>query len=63
MRELPRIENESQEAIIGELIERYEQARMDGLCHEGAWEVALSALDGNGLADDMLKKLELFLHQ
>ncbi len=25
-------------------LESYEQARLDGLCHEGAWEVALDAI-------------------
>ncbi|MFW6068690.1 MAG: hypothetical protein ACOC9E_03820 [Chloroflexota bacterium] len=29
--------------VIDTAIEAYETARMDGLCHEGAWEVAISA--------------------
>ncbi len=29
--------------VIDTALEAYETARMDGLCHEGAWEVAISA--------------------
>lgn len=29
--------------VIDTAVEAYETARMDGLCHEGAWEVAISA--------------------
>jgi hypothetical protein len=32
------------QACLYSAIEAYEEARMDGLCHEGAWEMALSAL-------------------
>ena len=63
MSEHPSGENETQNAIMQKLIEHYEQARVDGLCHEGACEVALSRMDGVSLAEDMLKTLELFLHQ
>jgi len=53
-----------EQAIKQELIEHYEQARVDGLCHAGAWEVALSKLKDNTPIDDkMLKKLAMFLHQ
>ena len=36
----------------------YEDARMSGLCHEGAWEVAVGALrtlDVEQLADDTIR--------
>jgi hypothetical protein len=31
-------------ACLQAAVSAYEQASMDGLCHEGAWEVALSAI-------------------
>jgi len=32
------------EACIGAALAGYERAAMDGLCHEGAWEVAVGAM-------------------
>jgi hypothetical protein len=37
-------------ACIQAVLEGYEQARMDGLCNEGALEVALDAVRGLDLA-------------
>lgn len=34
---------ENQSGLVETAVEAYETARMDGLCHEGAWEVAISA--------------------
>ncbi len=31
-------------ACVRAALEGYEQAGMDGLCHEGAWEAALDAI-------------------
>ena len=33
-----------QQACLRTAQNAYEQARMDGLCHEGAWESAVSAM-------------------
>lgn len=32
------------EACVRAALEAYENARMDGLCHDGAWEVAVGAM-------------------
>lgn len=32
------------EACIAAALQGYENARMSGLCHEGAWEAAVSAM-------------------
>ncbi len=47
------IENEAREiaeavraACVRAALEGYEQAGMDGLCHEGAWEAAVDAIRG-----------------
>ncbi len=37
-------------ACIRQALAAYEQASMDGLCHEGAWEVAVDAMRGLDLA-------------
>lgn len=31
-------------ACVETTLSAYESARMDGLCHEGAWEIAVNAL-------------------
>lgn len=31
-------------ACVRTALDAYENARMDGLCHEGAWEAAVSAM-------------------
>ncbi len=33
-------------ACVRAALEGYEQAGMDGLCHEGAWEAAVDAIRG-----------------
>lgn len=33
-----------QRACVDAALGAYENARMDGLCHEGAWEVAVGAM-------------------
>ncbi len=33
-------------ACIRAALEAYERAGLDGLCHEGAWEVAIDAIRG-----------------
>ena len=32
------------DACVKAALDAYENARMDGLCHEGAWEVAVGAM-------------------
>jgi hypothetical protein len=32
------------DACVQAALEAYETARMDGLCHEGAWEIAVGAM-------------------
>lgn len=32
------------DACVKAVMDAYENARMDGLCHEGAWEVAVGAI-------------------
>ncbi len=32
------------EACVQAALDAYENARMDGLCHDGAWEVAIGAI-------------------
>ncbi len=39
-----RIAEAVRQACAETLLAAYEGARMDGLCHEGAWEIALNAL-------------------
>lgn len=34
------------EARLRAAVRAYEDARIDGLCHEGAWELALEAMRG-----------------
>jgi len=34
------------DACIKVALDAYENARMDGLCHDGAWEVAVGAMRG-----------------
>lgn len=41
------LEDEIHQTNIEQALTRYEQARMDGLCHEGALEVALSILQAH----------------
>lgn len=52
-------------ACVQTAVAGYEQARMDGLCHEGAWETAVSAMQAlnldvllaeNGWADGPTKR-------
>ncbi|MCI0714485.1 MAG: hypothetical protein L0154_30305 [Chloroflexi bacterium] len=49
------------ETQLQALIEHYENARMDGLCHEGAWEVALSHLHDLHISPATLTQLEAIL--
>jgi hypothetical protein len=53
--------NHPQREAIQALILHYENARMDGLCHEGAWEVALGAVSDANLPLDVIQKLEALL--
>lgn len=43
IRELELTEDRNLIGVVDAAVEAYETARMDGLCHEGAWEVAISA--------------------
>ncbi len=46
-------------ACVRAALEGYEQAGMDGLCHEGAWEAAVDAiraLDLNAIVRDRVKE-------
>jgi len=48
-RELGRIDQQDdpdREARLRAAVRAYEDARIDGLCHEGAWELALEAIRG-----------------
>ena len=49
------------EDVIATFIQDYENARADGLCHEGAWEVALSKLTTLSISPDLLQLLEAML--
>ena len=42
--EKKRLADAVRQACIGAAFAGYEQAAMDGLCHEGAWEVAVGAM-------------------
>ncbi len=44
-------------ACIRAALEGYEQAGMDGLCHEGAWEAAVDAIRAMDL-DALLKQID-----
>lgn len=39
-----RLAEQIRAACIQAALDGYEQAAMDGLCHEGAWEVAVGAI-------------------
>ena len=43
------------------VLEHYENARMDGLCHEGAWEVAVSRTKNLHIPAAVLDHLEVQL--
>lgn len=43
------------------LSEVYENARMDGLCHTGAWEIASATITNLHLSSAVLTQLELYL--
>ncbi|MCB0036221.1 MAG: hypothetical protein KDE51_19455 [Anaerolineales bacterium] len=43
-KQTPLTETARQKACIEQALVRYEQARADGLCHDGALEVAMSGL-------------------
>lgn len=43
IRALELVGNGSLVRVVDMAAEAYETARIDGLCHEGAWEVAISA--------------------
>ena len=47
-KQLPEVEVEIasavREACLKVALDAYENAQMDGLCHEGAWEVAVGAI-------------------
>lgn len=50
VRELALVDDGNLTRVVDAAVGAYETARMDGLCHEGAWEVAISAarnLKGN----------------
>ncbi len=42
--ELRRVAELIRAACVHAALEGYEQAGMDGLCHEGAWEAAIDAM-------------------
>jgi hypothetical protein len=42
--ELRRVAEMVRAACVDAALAGYEQASMDGLCHEGAWEVAVDAI-------------------
>lgn len=39
-----RTEDDLQRACIEAALRRYEEAKISGLCHEGAWEIAVDTL-------------------
>lgn len=41
----PYLANKVRQACIRAALEGYEHASMSGLCHEGAWEAAISAME------------------
>lgn len=43
-KQTPLTETAQQKASVEQALVRYEQARADGLCHDGALEVAMSGL-------------------
>ena len=45
------------DACVQAALDAYEHARMDGLCHEGAWEVAVGAMQRLNVAR-VLEKVE-----
>jgi hypothetical protein len=47
--ELRRVAEKVRAACVQAALEGYEQAGMDGLCHEGAWEAAIDAIRGLNL--------------
>ena len=49
------------EDVIAAFIQDYKDARADGLCHEGAWEVALSRLTTLTISPALLQLLEVML--
>lgn len=58
--------NEEQKIAIAEAVRRacleqllgsYENARFDGLCHEGAWEIAVDSLRALNMST-LVKKIE-----
>lgn len=46
------------DAQLQTVIEHYENARMDGLCHEGAWEIAVSRTKDLNIPSAVLDWLE-----
>ncbi len=47
--------------LLRKFVEDYENARMDGLCHAGAWEVALSQLSQLDLSPSLQQQLAEYL--
>lgn len=46
------------DACVQAALNAYENARMDGLCHEGAWEVAVGAMQTLNVARVLEKVAE-----
>lgn len=44
IRDLPRLLDRVRAGCLAAAIEGYEDARLAGLCHEGAWEAAIGAI-------------------
>ncbi len=44
--QLRRVAEAVRAACVRAALDGYEQAGMDGLCHEGAWEAAVEAIRG-----------------
>ena len=42
--DLRQVAEQVRNALLGAAISAYEDAAMRGLCHEGAWEVAIAAM-------------------
>jgi len=41
------------QTILQTALNAYQDARTDGLCHEGAWEIALQTLRNNRQPEDL----------
>jgi hypothetical protein len=48
--DLHRLAEMVRQACMQTALTAYEDARMDGLCHQGAWEIAIEALQGLNVA-------------